>query len=250
MMRGIFTIWLREVLIFSRNRSRILGSMGMPIFFLLFIGTGLNGMASLHGGMNYSEFLAPGILGMILLVGSMFSGLSVVVDKQFGFMKEMLVAPVRREELVIGKALGGATTAMLQALLLLGLIYLLGIIRVDLAAVLLAVPFMLLMSFGFVSIGVTFASFIDDPHAFQAVMNFFIMPLFFLSSAFFPLDGIPAWLKALSIMDPATYGVDAMRGILVGTSYFPLWLDFVALSLFSIAAVLVGTWAFKRMKAS
>jgi len=249
-MRGIFTIWLREVLIFSRNRSRIIGSMGMPIFFLLFIGTGLNAMASPAGGISYSEFLAPGILGMILLVGSMFSGLSVVVDKQFGFMKEMLVAPVRREELVIGKSLGGATTAMLQALLFLVLIYALGIIGIGIWPILLLIPFMLLMSFGFVSIGVIFASFVEDPHAFQVIMNFFIMPLFFLSSAFFPLDSVPLWLKALSIMDPATYGVDAMRGILVGQAYFPLWVDFAALLLFSTAAVLVGTWAFKRMKAS
>ena len=249
-MRGIFTIWLREVLIFSRNKSRIIGSLGMPLFFLVFMGSGLNAVASSSGGLSYTTFMAPGILGMILLMSSVFSGLSVVVDKQFGFMKEMLVAPVRREELVIGKALGGATTAMFQALILLLLIYILGIIDVTLYSVALLIPFMFLLSFGVVSIGVIFASFVDDPHAFQVIMNFFIMPLFFLSSAFFPLESAPHWLRTLSFLDPATYGVDAMRMVLVGQGYFPLWIDAIALLLFSVAAVLVGTWAFKRMKVS
>ncbi len=247
-MRGITTIWRREVLNFIRSKSRIIGSMGMPIFFLLFIGTGVGSVIGQAGGVNYVSFMAPGIIGMILLFGSIFSGLNVVFDKQFGFMKEMLVAPISREDIVIGKALGGATSAIVQGLLLLVMIYALGILEFNPLALAMMVPLMLIMSMGFVSIGLIFASRLDDPHGFQLIMNFLIMPMFFLSSAFFPLDGLPQWLQVLSFVDPLTYGVDAMRGLLVGQSYFPLWMDISVLGGFTIVLLLIAAWAFRGMK--
>lgn len=250
-MMAVYTIWLREMLKFARNKSRLVGTLGMPLFFLLFIGTGLNSAfqgVSLPGGVSYITFMAPGIIGMILLVGSVFSGLTVVIDKQFGFMKEILVAPISRTSIVLGKALGGATTALIQALLLLTFIFVFGVIPFSLEAVLLAVPLMFLISVSFVNIGVLFASKLDDPHGFQIVMNFFIMPLFFLSGAFFPLDNLPVWLKTLSMIDPLTYGVDGLRNILLGTSFFPLWVDFAVLGGFALFTLLLGAYAFDRMQ--
>jgi ABC-2 type transport system permease protein len=247
-MRGVYTIWLREMIRFFRNKSRVIGTMGMPLFFLVFIGTGLNSAFALPGGTSYIEFMAPGIVGMILLFGSVFSGLTIVVDKQFGFMKEILVAPISRTSIVLGKSLGGATTAMTQAMLLLAFVFAAGINQFSVEALLLSLPLMFLISTSFVNIGVLFASRLDDPHGFQLVMNFFIMPLFFLSGAFFPLDNLPAWLKTLSFLDPLTYGVDGLRGVLVGQSFFPLWLDFAVLAAFAAVTVLIGTYAFKKMQ--
>ena len=247
-MDVVYTLWLREMLKFLRNKGRVVGTMGMPLFFLLFIGTGLSSAFALPGGGSYIQFMAPGIIGMILLFGSVFSGLSVVVDKQFGFMKEILVAPIPRLSIVIGKTLGGATTAILQALLILFAVVVFGVISFDPVAILLAIPMMMLVSIGFVNIGILFASRLDDPHAFQIVMNFFIMPLFFLSGAFFPLDNLPGWLKALAFLDPMTYGVDGLRAILIARSFFPLWVDFAVLAAFAAVTFGLGAWAFDRMK--
>jgi ABC-2 type transport system permease protein len=245
---AVYTIWLREMIRFLRDKSRIIGTMGMPLFFLLFIGTGLNSAFSLTGGVNYIQFMAPGIIGMVLLFGSVFSGLTVVIDKQFGFMKEILVTPVSRFSIVLGKALGGATTAMMQALLLITFIFLFNVIPFSPEALLLSLPLMFLISLSFVNIGLIFASRLEDPHGFQLVMNFFIMPMFFLSGAFFPLDNLPAWLKTLAFLDPLTYGVDGLRGILINSSFFPLWLDFLVLGAFALVTFLVGTFAFERMQ--
>ncbi|MCD6414513.1 MAG: ABC transporter permease [Candidatus Diapherotrites archaeon] len=245
---AIYTIWLREMLHFIRDKSRIIGSMGMPLFFLLFIGTGLNSAFSVPGGVGYMEFMAPGIVGMILLFGSIFSGLNVVADKQFGFMKEMLVAPVPRSSLVLGKTLGGASTALLQALLLLSLVFLLGAVKFSLIALLLVIPIMFFISASFVNIGIIFATRISDPHGFQVIMNFFIMPLFFLSGALFPVDNLPGWLKILVLANPLTYGIDGLRGILIGHPTFPLWIDFTILVVFSAITVLIGAYAFEKMQ--
>ncbi|MBN3037715.1 MAG: ABC transporter permease [Candidatus Diapherotrites archaeon] len=247
-MRGVYTIWLRETLRFVRNKSRLVGSMGMPLFFLLFMGTGIGSVIGDSAGGGYTQFMAPGVLGMMLLFGSVFSGLNVVFDKQFGFMKEMLVAPISREAIVLGKALGGATAAMLQAVILLALVYAFGVLEFNVVSLALLIPVMFLISVGFVCVGVAFASKLDDPHGFQLIMNFLIMPLFFLSTAFFPLDNLPPWLKTLSLLDPLTYGVDAMRSILVGQAAFPLWVDVAVLAGFSTLAVLVGARLFKDMK--
>lgn len=250
-MMAVYTLWMREMLRFIRDKTRIIGTMGMPLFFLLFLGTGLNSAfqgASLPGGGEYISFMAPGIVGMVLLFGSVFSGLRIVIDKQFGFMKEILVAPISRTEIVIGTALGGATTALIQALILLTFIFVFGVIPFTLEALLLAIPLMLLTSIGFVNLGVMFASKLDEPQGFQVIMNFFIMPLFFLSGAFFPLDNLPSWLKTLSLLDPLTYGVDGMRNILLGTSFFPLWLDFAVLTGFMLVTLLIASYAFKKMQ--
>jgi len=247
-MKGVYTIWLRETLRFVRSKSRMIGTLGMPLFFLLFIGGGIGSFVSSVGGVSYIAFMAPGIIGMMLLFGSMFSGLNVVADKQFGFMKEMLIAPISREAIVLGKALGGATSAMLQALLLLVLVYLLGILPFNAWHFALLLPLMFIMSFGFVCIGIAFATQMDDPHGFQLIMNFLIMPMFFLSSAFFPIDSLPQWLQVLSLLDPMTYGVDALRNVLVGSAFLPLGVDAVVLTAFSAASVLAAGWLLRRMK--
>jgi len=245
---AIYTIWLREMIKFWKNRSRIIGTLAMPVFFLLFLGGGLGSVVSLSGGENYMSFLAPGIIGMTLLFGSVTSGLTVIFDKQFGFLKEMLVAPVSRLEIVIGRTLGGATTAMIQAVLLLAAVFAFGAIPFSIPALLLALPMMFLISIAFVNIGLVFASKLDDPHGFQLIMNFLVMPLFFLSGAFFPLDNLPSFIKVLSFLDPMTYGVDGLRAILINSSYFPLYVDFGVLIAFSAATFLLGAYMFERMK--
>jgi ABC-2 type transport system permease protein len=252
-MNAVYTIWLREMTRFIRDKSRVFGTMGIPLFFLLFIGTGVNSAfqsSFIPQGVNYVEFMAPGVIGMILLFGSVFSGLTVVIDKQFGFMKEILVSPVPRYSIVLGKSLGGSTTAMFQALLLLFFIFVFGVLPFSFNSFAMIFPLMFLVSMGFVNIGVFFASFIDDPRGFQLVMNFFIMPLFFLSGAFFPLNNLPPWIKTLSLLDPLTYAVDGLRGVFLGpeTAFFTLEQDLTVLFLFALVTFALSTYAFEKMQ--
>lgn len=241
-LNALQALWKRELLRFMRAKSRIIGSLGMPLFFLLFLGTGLS--SSFSQG-NYMEFIAPGILGMVLMFSSVASGLTVIMDRQFGFLKEILVAPVSRLCIVMGKTLGGATTAILQAVLIMLLMPFLGV-TLNAAGFLTAFVFMILISVAFVGLGLAIASKMEDMHGFQLVMNFLVMPLFFLSGALFPLSNLPGWLKTLTLVDPLTYGVDGLRGALTGTSAMPFWTDFTVLALFCAAMVSLSVWLFTK----
>jgi ABC-2 type transport system permease protein len=191
------------------------------------------------------EFIAPGILGMVLMFSSIASGLTVIMDRQFGFLKEILVAPVSRLCIVLGKTLGGATTAILQALLIMLLMPFLGV-TLNAAGFLTAFLFMILISVSFVGLGLAIASKMEDMHGFQLVMNFLVMPLFFLSGALFPLSNLPGWLKTLTLIDPLTYGVDGLRGALTGTSAMPFWTNFAVLAIFCAAMLGISAWLFTK----
>lgn len=248
MMDGtaIYTIWLREVKRFIRARSRIIGSIGMPFFFLAVMGTGLNSAFQLPGMTNYLDFMAPGIIGMVLLFSSMISGVSVIWDREFGFLKEIMVAPISRVSIVLGKTLGGATTSIAQALLMLIVSLLIGVKPPTLAGLAMLISFMIIISIGLVSLGLAFASRMRDPHGFQLVINFVIMPMFFLSGALFPLEPLPGWLRGISMLNPLTYGVDALRYSWLGISHFSPWVDLGVLVLFSTAMVVLGAYLFEK----
>lgn len=248
-MKKIYYIWLRELKRYIRSKPRIFGSLGMPLLFLFALGFGLSSQLNI-GGTNYLEFILPGIMAMSVLMNSMMSGVSVVWDKQFGFMREMIVTPVSRTKIIMGKTLGGATTALIQGLLILLISLFIGIKIPSTGGLLLAILFMVMVGISFSSLGLCFASRLDDMEAFPLIMNFVILPLFFLSGALFPIKGenIPQALKLVAHIDPLTYGVDAMRYGLVGISSIPLWMDLSVMSGVCIVFVLAGTYLFQRIQ--
>jgi len=241
---AIYILWLREIKRFIRSKSRIIGSLAFPTFILIIIGTGLNSVFTM-GKLSYIEFIAPGMIGMVLLFSSISFGIMVIWDRQFGFLKEMLVAPISRTSIVVGKALGGVTTSMFQALLFLIVCFAIGIKIPSPLMLLLLFVVMILIAVGFVLVGIAFSSRMKDFHGFSLIMNFVVMPIFFLSGAFFPLDKLPEWLKWFVYIDPLTYGVDALRFCMVNTSSFPIWINLLALIVFGLAATIIGTLLFK-----
>ena len=241
---AIYILWLREIKRFIRSKSRIIGSLAFPTFILIIIGTGLNSVFTV-GKLSYIEFLAPGMIGMVLLFSSISFGIMVIWDRQFGFLKEMLVAPISRTSIIVGKALGGVTTAMVQALLFLIVCFAIGIKTPGPLRLMLLFVVMILIAVGFVLVGIAFSSRMKDFHGFSLIMNFVVMPIFFLSGAFFPLDKLPEWLKWFVYIDPLTYGVDALRFCMVSTSTFPIWINLLALIVFGLVATFIGTLLFK-----
>lgn len=243
-MGAIHTIWLREMKLFLRARSRIAGSIATPFFWLAFVGMGFRSAFTINLPTDYLTFMAPGIIGMSLLFSSMFSGLSVLWDRQFGFLKEILVAPVSRVSVIVGKTLGGATISTIQGIAILFISLLMGVQLKGTAGIPIAILFMVLISASFISLGLAFASRMEDPHGFQLIMGFIIIPIFFLSGALFPIDRLPTWLRILSYIDPLTYGVDGLRGALIGISQFPIWLDFLVVGVFLALATIIGSYLF------
>ncbi|MBW2653276.1 MAG: ABC transporter permease [Deltaproteobacteria bacterium] len=241
---AIYILWLREIKRFIRSKSRIIGSLAFPTLILIIIGTGLNSVFTM-GKLSYIEFIAPGMIGMVLLFSSISFGIMVIWDRQFGFLKEMLVAPISRTSIVVGKALGGVTTSMFQALLFLIVCFAIGIKIPSPLMLLLLFLVMILIAVGFVLVGIAFSSRMKDFHGFSLIMNFVVMPIFFLSGAFFPLDKLPEWLKWFVYIDPLTYGVDALRFCMVNTSSFPIWINLLALIVFGLVATIIGTLLFK-----
>jgi ABC-2 type transport system permease protein len=245
----VYTLWLRELKRFARNKSRLIGSLSMPILFLFVMGSGFGGFFRYRTGVSYMEFIGPGIVGMTLLFTSMFGGLSVLWDKQFGFLKEILVAPVSRIGIMAGMTAGTVTTSMLKATLILAILLLGGLVKSDVFSILLALVFMSLVSAAFVAVGIAFASRMTDPHGFQLIMNFLIMPVFFLSGALFPLEHLPDWLLVLTYLDPLTYGVDGLRFALGGPYHFAPLFNLVILMGFLVVATIAGASLFKSMSA-
>ncbi len=221
---GILTLWQRDLLRFWRDRTRIAGGIAQPLLFLVIFGAGLSPwmgtLGGMPGGPDYVQFLYPGIIGMSVLFSSIFSAVSVVWDREFGFLKELLVAPIPRWAIVVGKALGGSTTSMLQGLLLLLLAPLIGV-RLQLGTILLLIPLLFLLAFSLSSIGLVIAARMRSTEGFGLVMNFLVTPLLFLSGALYPLSNLPIWLTVLTRIDPVTYGIDAIRRVVLGSADVP-----------------------------
>lgn len=247
--QAIYVLWLREMKWFMRAKIRVVSMFVMPLLWLSIIGMGLNSMITMPGGLRYIDFMAPGIVGMVILSSATMAGVSVLWDRRFGFMKEVLVAPVSRTSIMIGKTLGGATLAMIQGLILLFVAGLIGVKLPDAIGFLQALAFMVLISLGFVGMGLAFASKISDPIAFPVVMNFLIMPMFFLSGAIYSTTTAPSWLQTASQFNPMTYGVDGLRASILGTSNFSIWMDLGVLAIFALAMILLGGYLFKKMSA-
>jgi len=250
-LTAIYVLWLREMKRYFRAKSRILGSLAIPFFFLAFLGLGFSGMAVPGaGGVGYIQFLVPGIVGMSLLFQSIFAGLSVLWDREFGFLKEIMVAPVSRVSIVLGRTAGGVTTALVQGLLVLLVSSLVGFRVRSAAGVLVALVFMVLVSTTFIGLGLVFASKIKDMQGYSIIMNFVVFPLFFLSGALYPLGNLPAWLRVFSYLDPLTYGVDGLRGALVGVATRSLGADMGIMAAFAVLMVGLGAWSFERSESA
>ena len=226
-LRAIYIIWYRDVLRYSRDRLRLLASLAQPLLFLLIFGTGLSSsLRGIGGGLggapsiNYVQFIYPGIIGMAVLFTSIFSAMSIVWDREFGFLKEVLVAPIDRSAIAIGKALGGSTQAMVQGILLLVLAPIVGVTLTPLAVIEL-IPLIFVLAFALTTLGVVLAAGIKSIQGFQAVINFLMMPIFFLSGALFPLGNLPWWMTGLTRIDPAAYGIDPLRRVILGASGVP-----------------------------
>lgn len=245
---AVYVLWLREMKRFLRAKSRVIGALAMPLFFLAFLGLGFKRMSipGLSGDVNYVRFLVPGIIGMSLLFSSIFAGLSVLWDREFGFLKEIMVAPVNRVSIVLGRIAGGMTTALIQAVLILGISYFMGFKITTILSFLLALVFMILIAATFIGLGLIFASKMKDIQGFSIIMNFVIFPLFFLSGALYPLENFPFWLKYLSHIDPLTYGVDGLRRALIGISSFSIIFNFIILVIFSLTMIFLGAYFFEK----
>jgi ABC-2 type transport system permease protein len=245
----IYTIWLRNMKRFSRSKSRIIGSISMPIFFLLFLGFGLNSVVQLpEGGGNYIEFLIPGMIAMSVLFTSVFSGIQVIWDKQFGFLKETLVAPVTRLEIMLGQTFGGATTAVIQGFLIMVFSLFIGLHLLGFTGFLTAFVFMVLIGISFTAFGIAIASRMEDMTGFQLIMNFVVFPIFGLSGALFPISSLPAWAIPITLLDPLTYGVEGIRYGLTGVSQINPLVCLAVLGSFTVAMTVLGAFLFRKIK--
>jgi len=244
MIFDIYAIWRREIIKFTRTRSRIVSSVVMPVVWLIFIGVGFSSSVQIPG-IEYMDFLAPGIVGMIILFTSIFSGVSVIWDRQFGFLKEILVAPVSRTSIVLGKTMGGATIAVIHGTIMLAISSAMGLIPVE-SNLAIAFGFMGLTSVCFVSIGLIIATKMRSMEGFQTIMSFLIMPIFFLSGALFPIENTPEWMQFASYFDPLTYGIDGIRNSLGIQGNVPIFVDGLVLAGFCVGLIMVGGFLFKR----
>ncbi|HEY3374777.1 MAG TPA: ABC transporter permease [Candidatus Aquicultor sp.] len=248
-MDTIYILWLRQVKRYFRSRSRIVGALGQPLLFLFALGYGFGAIFQKAGQGNYIQFLVPGIIAMTILFTSMFNGIEVIWDKQFGFLKETLVAPVSRFNIMIGRTIGGATVGVFQGIFVLLVSFIAGFKVNGVPDVLIAIGFMLLLAIVFTALGTAIASVLEDMQGFQLIMNFLIQPLFFLSGALFPLAGLPAALVLITNINPLSYGVDAIRGALVNVSHFGLGVDFLVLGITALVFVVAGGLLFQRVQA-
>jgi ABC-2 type transport system permease protein len=249
-LRGIYTLWLREIKRYLRDRARIISSFFQPLLWLLIFGSGMRFSGTI-GDLTYQQYIFPGIIGQTLLFTSMFMGISVIWDREFGFLKEILVAPISRFSVFLGKMLGDSTDAVIQGIIVFFLGVLLGI-RLDPVMFLEALPIMILITFGLVSIGLTIASFMESLESYGVIQSFINLPIFFLSGALFPIRGdVPTWLQVASGFNPLTYGVDALRTIILGEAWqplHPLYLNLLVLCCFDAVMMIIGTLAFSRRK--
>lgn len=244
----VYTIWLRSMKRYIRSKSRIVGSIAMPLFLLVFLGFGLNSVVSTVSlGQDYVMFLVPGMVAMSVLFTSMFSGIQIIWDKQFGFLKETLVAPVSRLEIMFGQTVGGASTAVFQGVILMVVAVFIGLRIQSPLHFLIALGFMILVGIAFTAFGIAIASRMEDMTGFQMIMNFVVFPLFGLSGALFPISSLPAWLVPVTLVDPLTYGVEGIRYGLTGASPINPVICFAVIAGFAAAMTYIGAYLFRKV---
>jgi ABC-2 type transport system permease protein len=248
-MSAVYILWKRELIRYFRSRARLVGSLGQPLLFLVALGFGLGPVFAKAGQGNYFQFLGPGVVCMGILFTGVFAGIQVIWDRQFGFLKETLVAPVTRFEIMLGKTLGGATVAFIQGCFVLALTMLVGFHVQHILMIPLALVAMFLIALFFTALGISIASILEDMQGFQLIMNFVVQPVFFLSGALFPLAGVVSFLSIISSFDPLAYGVDAVRGSLTGVTHFGLVTDFTVLVIISSVVLALGSYLFSRVEA-
>ena len=244
---AVYAIWRREAKVYFREKERVISAIVSPVLWLLLFGTGLGASVELEGH-NYQQFIFPGIVSMAVLFTSIFYGIYVIWDRKLDVLKAVLVAPISRSSIFLGKMFGGVSDAMFQGTLLLFIgMLLFGVGFTPLSFVM---TFLLLipMSIAMVSIGLIIGSNLKTPEAFNLIISFVMWPMFFLSGALFPISNLPAWLAALTYLNPLTYGVDALRGAILGVRAFPLAVDLLAMAFFSLIAMAVGIVSFGNMQ--
>lgn len=247
-MNVIYILWLRQVKRYLRSRSRIVGSLGQPLLFLLAFGFGFGSIYKKAAGGNYIQFLAPGIIAMSVLFTAIFAGIELIWDRQFGFLKETMVAPVPRIQIMMGRTLGGATVATLQGMIVFVLTLVVGFRPASISMVPVAFLFVFLIALLFTALGTSIASLLEDMQGFQLIMNFLVMPIFFLSDALFPLEGLPRILDVIVRLNPLTYGINGLRGSLENLNGVALLPDLAILAAVAFILLVIGSYLFERIQ--
>jgi ABC-2 type transport system permease protein len=245
---AIYILWLRELKRYVRSRPQVIASLAQPVLYLLVLGFGLGPVFQKAGQGSYLQFMAPGVIAMTILFSSIFSGIALLWDRQFGFLKETLVAPVPRLHIMIGRTLGGATVATIQGCLIAIICLIAGFRPVSVAAIPQALVIMILIATVFGALGTGIGSTLQDMQGFQLIMNFMVLPIFFLSGALFPLANLPTPLAVVTRLDPLAYGVDGLRAVLLGASYFGVALDVTVLAIVAVAFLMLGARQFSRIQ--
>ena len=253
---GVYTIWYRDILRLWHDKTRMLSSLAFPILFLFVFGSGLRGsIGMLGGGVDFVQFMFPGIMAMSVLMGSFMSGMSIVWDREFGFLREVLVAPISRVSVALGKALGSATVATIQGVIIMVLAPAVGISLSPLT-ILLLLPLMFLLAASMGSLGILLASRIRSMEAFQAIMQMLMFPMIFLSGVFFPLGDLPGWLSVIVRFNPATYGVATIRQVVLGAGadasfnviifghVMSIWENVIVMACFGAVMIVLAMWSF------
>ena len=247
-MNALYVLWFRQIKKHIRSKSRMIGSLGQPLLFLLAFGFGFGPIFSKAGGGNYISFLAPGIIGMAIIFSAMFAGIEVIWDRQFGFLKETLVAPVSRMYIALGRTLGGATIAFFQGVVVLVISLFVGFRPVSITNLPLVFLLMIMIAILFTSLGTAIATRMRDMQAFPIIMNFIMMPLFFLSGSLFPISGLPEGLALVVNLNPLSYGMDGIRGLLTGANHFSLITDFSFITITSLITLAFAVYLFEKIE--
>jgi ABC-2 type transport system permease protein len=245
---AIYILWLREVKRYSRSRAQVVASLGQPLLYLLALGFGLGPIFEKAGQGSYLQFIAPGVIGLSVLFSSIFSGIGLLWDRQFGFLKETLVAPVPRLYIMIGRTFGGATVAMIQGLLVIIICLIAGFRPQHVSTLPLAVLFMAFIAIVFAALGTTIGSRLQNMQGFQLIMNFLVMPIYFLSGALYPLNNLPVGLRIATRIDPLTYGIDGLRGAFTGTSHFSVATNATVMSAVAVVFLTLGARSFAKIQ--
>jgi ABC-2 type transport system permease protein len=247
-MSVIYILWLRELKRYVRSRVQIIVSLGQPVLYLVALGFGFGPVFARAGNGSYLQFVAPGLIGMTVLFSSVFSGIAMLWDRQFGFLKETLIAPVPRIQIMLGRTLGGATIGMIQGLLILVVCLIAGFRPQQWLAVPESLLFVAMIAIVFAALGTAIGSVLQDMQGFQLIMNFLLMPIFLLSGAIFPLTNLPAALTVITHLDPLAYGIDGLRGVLIGGWHFNFALDSLILAGLATVFLSTGAYLFSRIQ--